>query len=148
MSGQITPLTTRQKQLVILSFSRIIPISGRFSKIFYERLWEIAPETKYLFESTHMDKQREKLFKAISTAITCLDNFENLVPLIHKLGERHKSYGVNREHYHYMGQALLSTLAQELGYEFTPDVEEAWSLVYQLLADVATEVYDYAEESK
>jgi hypothetical protein len=50
------------------------------------------------------------------------------------LGRRHAGYGVKDEHYATVAAALLWTLEQGLGARFTPDVREAWSAAYGLLA--------------
>jgi hemoglobin-like flavoprotein len=43
---------------------------------------------------------------------------------------------VQAEHYATVGAALLKTLEQGLGDDFTPPVREAWAAVYGLVADV------------
>ena len=52
------------------------------------------------------------------------------------LGRRHAGYGVTDEHYETVGEALLWTLHQGLGEDFTPNVAAAWATAYALLADV------------
>jgi hemoglobin-like flavoprotein len=52
------------------------------------------------------------------------------------LGQRHAGYGVKEQDYETVGQALLWTLEQGLGAGFTPDVREAWTTLYQLVAGV------------
>jgi hemoglobin-like flavoprotein len=49
------------------------------------------------------------------------------------LGRRHEGYGVKEEHYESVGAALLWTLGQGLGEEFTPEVEQAWAETYGTL---------------
>jgi len=43
---------------------------------------------------------------------------------------------VRTEHYATVGSALLWTLEQGLGEQFTPEVREAWTAAYGLLAQV------------
>jgi hemoglobin-like flavoprotein len=50
------------------------------------------------------------------------------------LGKRHVAYGVKPEDYDSVGAALLWTLEQGLGDDFTPDTKEAWATVYGLVA--------------
>lgn len=49
---------------------------------------------------------------------------------------RHAGYGVQSGHYDTVGEALLWTLGQGMGEEFTPEVQTAWPEVYTLLAEV------------
>jgi hemoglobin-like flavoprotein len=71
----------------------------------------------------------------IGLAVHGLDSPETLIPAVQGLGRRHRAYGVQETDYDSMGQALLWTLEQSLGADFTPQVREAWSATYQLLAE-------------
>jgi hemoglobin-like flavoprotein len=51
------------------------------------------------------------------------------------LGRRHAGYGVNKRDYETVGEALLWTLEQGLGPGFTPEIKEAWTTLYRLVAD-------------
>ena len=62
--------------------------------------------------------------------------FFSLVAVLRNLGARHVGYGVREEHYVTVGTALLWTLSAGLGEKFTPEVREAWTAAYGLLADV------------
>ena len=72
--------------------------------------------------------------KMISTAVNGLDRLEEIVPAVEALGTRHVDYGVKDADYDTVGTSLLWTLEQGLGEDFTPDVREAWTVVYTLLA--------------
>src|SRR5262249_31290847 len=50
-------------------------------------------------------------------------------------GRRHAGYGVKERDYETVGEALLWTLEQGLGPGFTPEIREAWTGFYQLVAD-------------
>lgn len=47
---------------------------------------------------------------------------------------RHASYGVSPEHLAVLGQALVQTLQRCLGDSFTPEVEMAWTVVYNFVS--------------
>ena len=51
------------------------------------------------------------------------------------LGARHRAYGVRAAHYRLMGGALLAALADRSGDGWTPELAEAWSLAYNLIAE-------------
>ena len=53
-----------------------------------------------------------------------------------EVGRRHGGYGVTDAHYDTVGEALLWTLEQGLGAEFTPNARSAWALTYGTLAGV------------
>lgn len=135
-------ITDRQKQLVAETFARVGPISDQAATMFYSRLWEIAPESKALFTETNMRQQGMKLIQTIGIAVKSLDNLDNLVPIVRDLGKRHIAYGVTREQYTIVGEALLWTLEQALGADFTSEVRDAWASVYGVLSSVATSAYE------
>ena len=75
----------------------------------------------------------------IGLALTALDTPDALIPVVQAMGRRHAIYGVRREQYSIVGAALLWTLEQGLAERFTPEVLDAWSEVYNFLAQTAIE---------
>ena len=75
----------------------------------------------------------------IGTAIGLLGRADQLVPALEALGRRHAGYGVQDEHYETVGTALLWTFEQELGPAFTPEVREAWTQLYIIVATTMRE---------
>jgi hemoglobin-like flavoprotein len=72
----------------------------------------------------------------IDVAVQGLGQPELSVPALQGLGQRHGVYGVKPEHFDTVGAALLWTLGQGLGDDFTPNIEAAWTETYGLLSDV------------
>ena len=123
------------KKLVQDSFAQIASIADAAAGMFYERLFELDPSVQPLFKSD-MAAQGRMLMHTIGTAVAGLDDLPALTPIVRDLGVRHAGYGVRPEHYDTVGEALLWTLGQGLGEEFTPEVRTAWTEVYTLLAQV------------
>src|ERR1051325_8573493 len=129
-------LAPEQKQLVRSTWAMVAPIQEDAARLFYGRLFEIDPSTKSLFASTDMTKQGKKLMQTIEVAVAGLDKLDAIQSAVEALGRRHVGYGVREEHYESVGAALLWTLEQGLGEEFTPEVEEAWAETYWTLATI------------
>lgn len=127
-------MTPDQITLVQESFKGVLPIADTAAKLFYQKLFELDPELKSLFKGD-MDEQGKKLMKMIATAVNALDRLDEIVPAVQALGVRHVSYGVKDKDYDTVGAALLWTLKQGLDDMFTPEVEEAWIVVYGILSD-------------
>lgn len=127
-----------QKRRVQESFALVEPIAEAAAELFYGRLFEIAPNLRDLFKGDIVEQQR-KLMAVLKVAVTGLDNPDRLVPIVQTLGRRHRDYGVADQDYDTVAAALLWTLEQGLGEQFTPDVEEAWVAVYTLLATIMKE---------
>jgi hemoglobin-like flavoprotein len=126
-------MTPEQKVLVQTSFAKVAPIADAAAAMFYTRLFEIDPALKPLF-TTDITEQGRKLMRMLGMAVNGLDRLDQLVPVVQQLGVRHKQYGVMDEHYDTVAVALLWTLEQGLGPDFTPEVQGAWVAVYTVLA--------------
>lgn len=131
-------VTDRQRELVQTTWAQVEPISETAGMMFYGRLFELDPDVRPLFQ-TDMQEQSRKLVQMITVAVTGLNRLEQIVPSVRALGRRHADYGVRKEHYETVGAALLWTLDQGLGDDFTPEVREAWTETYALLAGVMKE---------
>ena len=128
-------MTPQQVQLVQTSFKKVVPIAATAADLFYNRLFEIAPETRAMFPKD-LTEQKGKLMSMLDTAVSNLHKLEAILPAVKDLGIRHKGYGVTAAHYAPVGAALLWTLEQGLGSDFTPDVKAAWTETYTALAGV------------
>jgi len=128
-------MTPQQVSQVQASFIKVAPIANRAAALFYGRLFETAPETRALF-CGDMGRQGRKLMAAVATVVNSLGDFEAIVPVARDLAKRHVAYGVAPEHYARVGSALLWTLEQGLGDEFTPALRAAWETAYSALSEV------------
>ena len=128
-------MTPQQVNQVQESFIKVVPIANRAAALFYARLFETAPETRALFRGDN-DTQGQKLMSALATVVNSLVDFEAIVSVARDLAKRHVAYGVTPEHYALVGAALLWTLEQGLGDEFTPALRAAWEAAYGALSEV------------
>jgi len=120
-------------RLVQQSFEQVRPIAPLAADLFYDRLFELDPGLRRLFKDD-MSEQKHHLMTTLAFAVSGLDKPDRILPAVRQLGIRHISYGVQDYHYQIVGEALLWTLAQGLGAQFTDEVEAAWTAVYTLLA--------------
>ena len=129
----------KQIQLVQESFAKVLPIADAAAAMFYQRLFETAPELKPLFKGD-MQQQGKRLMSMIGLAVRKLNALPELVPALQELGGRHAGYGVKPRDYATVGGALLWTLEQGLGAAFTGEVKQAWTAVYGVLAETMNSV--------
>ena len=130
-------MTPQQVALVQTSFKKVVPIAATAADLFYNRLFEIAPDTRALFPKD-LTEQKGKLMSMLGTAVTNLHKLDTILPAVKDLGQRHKGYGVTAAHYAPVGAALLWTLEKGLGPDFTPEVKMAWTETYTALTGVMT----------
>jgi hemoglobin-like flavoprotein len=129
-------MTQEQKQLVKSTWSLVESIDPVVvGGLFYNQLFEIAPELKHMFRKP-VDEQSKKLLAMIGYIISRLDRIETVLAEVERLASRHVSYGVKPEHYATVGDALLWTLEKGLGKNWNEEVKEAWTACYLLLANV------------
>src|SRR4029079_8989952 len=103
-----------QVKLVQESFAKVAPISDHAAVMFYDRLFEIAPQVKGMFP-TDMSEQRRKLMATLALVVNGLSNLAMMLPAGSVLATRHVAYGAKAEHYPVVGEALLWTLEKGLG---------------------------------
>lgn len=138
-------ITDQHKQLIRESWRLVVPIADTAADLFYRKLFELKPEYRSLFQGD-MASQKRKLVAMLSFIVRSLDwpdeawrdevDIENdLFLVVLALGRRHTElYRVPDESYAAVGEALLWTLDYGLGKAFTPQVREAWALVYRLVS--------------
>jgi len=128
-------MTPEQVAMVQDSFKKVVPIAGTAADLFYDRLFTIAPDVRPLFPDD-LKEQKKKLIAMLATAVSNLHQAETIIPAVEALGKRHAGYGVTAKHYEPVGAALLWTLEQGLGADFTAPLKEAWTETYVTLAGV------------
>ena len=125
----MTGLSTDDIERVRNSFDRIWPISSQTAGLFYDRLFEIAPEVRPLFRRD-IDEQKRKFIATLAVIVGSLDDHSKLVSLTGNLARQHGEFGVRPAHYSMVGEALLWSLERGLGDKWTPSVAASWSKAY------------------
>jgi len=126
-------MTPAQVTLVEQSFARVAPIADQTAVMFYDRLFEVAPQVRAMFPAD-MTEQRRKLMATLAVVVNGLSNLESILPAASALAVRHAAYGAKAEHYPVVGSALLWTLERGLAEGWTPEVADAWRTAYGTLS--------------
>jgi hemoglobin-like flavoprotein len=136
-------MTPQQVDLVQRSWRSVLPVGDTAAELFYGKLFSLDPSLKRLFRDD-MREQGRNLTSMISVAVGSLSKPERITLAVQQLGRRHAAYGVEPYHYQLVGAALLWMLDHCLGEAFTPEVREAWSAVYTLLATTMQDACAYS----
>lgn len=126
------------EQLVIVE-STVATLGPRMDDVaaaFYARLFELDPATRAMFPDP-VD-QRVKFAATLAHVITSIRRHDDLTTATEALGRHHGELGVRAGHYRVGGVALLGALASTVGPAWTPDVDEAWRLAYELTVELMT----------
>lgn len=116
------------------SFAKVVAIADQAATLFYGKLFEIAPAVKPLFRHD-MTEQGRKLIATLAFVVHGLDNLQSIMPAVSSLAKRHVDYGVKAADYEPVGAALLWTLEQGLGAQWTPELAAAWTNAYKVLSE-------------
>jgi len=127
-------MTPQQETLIRKTWHKVTPIADTAAKLFYDRLFDIAPAARGLFHGTDMAAQRRAVIEALTFVVKELDRPEALLPVLRDLGRRHAAYGVRDMHFEAVGAALLWTLAQGLDTDWSPKAEAAWTEAFGIVA--------------
>lgn len=137
-------LTTQQISLVQESFARVLPHTEAVATDFYNRLFDLAPDTRPLFRND-MVMQGEKLFLMLAAVVDTLEHLDRILPTVRNLAVRHVAYGTQSRHYDAVGEALIGALRAAQGDSFDDDTARAWAAAYAILA---TEMIAAADVAK
>jgi NAD(P)H-flavin reductase/hemoglobin-like flavoprotein len=127
------------------SFARVAAAGDEVPLYFYSHLFLTHPETRAMFPVS-MAAQRDRLVGALLQVVGNVDHVDTVVPLLQQLGRDHRKYGVDDEHYAWVGASLLATLQHFLGEEWTPELAANWTEAYTLVAQVMTEAMHGADD--
>lgn len=129
----MTAIAEEELDLVRGSFRALAALGEDGAATFYDRLFARAPGLRALFPED-IGPQCTKLMSMLGVIVAQLHDHAALQPLLADLARRHVGYGARPEHYGGVGEALLWTLGQRLGAEFTPAHAAAWRRAYAALS--------------
>jgi nitric oxide dioxygenase len=131
-------MDARKITLVQQSFEKVAVLGLQAAELFYAELFAIDPSLRTMFSGDLKDQQK-KLLAALALVVGSLHKPDRILPNVKKLAVKHLDYGVTPEHYTYVGNALLRTLKKGLGADFTPELCDAWTDAFRMLARVMKE---------
>jgi hemoglobin-like flavoprotein len=122
-------MDARNIELLAASFARVSANKSDAATLFYARLFTTAPQLRPLFRGD-LEAQKHKLMSSLAQIVDFYRVGVDHQGYLARLGHSHQAYGVQRTHFDAVGDALVFTLAQVLGDDFTPDIRHAWVEAY------------------
>ncbi|XP_005987966.2 cytoglobin-1-like isoform X2 [Latimeria chalumnae] len=124
------------------------------------RLFETHPECKDVFflfrdiDDFHQLKMSKELqahglrvMSFIEKSVARLEQKDKLEQIAFELGRSHCRYNAPPKYYEYVGVQFISVVKPILKEAWTPEVEEAWQILFKYLTAVMKKGY-YVEEKK
>jgi hemoglobin-like flavoprotein len=129
--GDMSP---EQIDAVEESLTRLEPELDDVVCRFYERLFELDPESRVLFPD-RLEQLREKFRRELTLILLVLRRPDELLARAQQLAASHRDRGVRADHFRSAGTALIGALADTLGDEWRPELRTAWERAYHLTAE-------------
>ncbi|GAF15040.1 flavohemoprotein [Bacillus sp. JCM 19046] len=116
---------------------------------FYTLLLEQHPELWHVFNHANQKRgiQQQALADSLYAAAVHIEQLEAIVPVVKKIAHKHRSIGVQAEHYPIVGDYLLKAMKDVLKEDATDSILTAWEEAYSVIAKlfIETEANLYAE---
>jgi len=128
-------MTPEQLQLVRSSYASLGHDAPAMAVDFYRRLFAADPSADALF-TDGPDVMSVKFADELAAIVEAISSFDAFAPRVRELAARHVGYGVQTQHYHAVGEALIGALAAHLTAEWDDALEAAWRRAYNLVAEM------------
>jgi len=116
------------------SFETIVERQPLLTKRFYEILFQRYPQARSLFGRRSLEAQEQMLTRALVAVMDHLDDAAWFTGTLEALGAKHAGYGVTDAMYDWVGDALLATLAEVAGDDWSPALAAEWAGAYGAIA--------------
>jgi hemoglobin-like flavoprotein len=126
-------MTPAQVALVRDSFEQLARNAGETGELFYKRLFILKPQLRHLFNND-IQEQSSKLMEMFGVVVKGLGSPSTLVPALRESGERHKKYGVEKQDYAVVAEALLWTIQEVMGPALNSELHDSWASAFGLIA--------------
>ena len=130
------PLSEQQMTLIRDSFDMLRDDIEPRSIQFYDALFKHAPHLREMFRED-IAGQGMRFMATLRVIVDNLHNPDAMADRYADLGAGHRAMGVKAVDFEPMGRALIETLANAMGDDFTPEAREAWQMAY---ADFSAEI--------
>ncbi|KAI0515154.1 globin-like protein [Xylaria bambusicola] len=132
------PLTPEQIAVVKATAPVLKEHGVTITSLFYKNMLDANPELRNVFNEANQvgGAQPRALAAAVFAYATYVDDLGKLAAAVERIAHKHASLNVQPEHYPIVGKFLLEAVASVLGDACTPEIAEAWTAAYAVLADI------------
>ena len=134
-------ITEEQKQIVKSTASLLKENGKEITSIFYKQLFENHPELLNFFNQANQKTGTQPLALAnvVYFAAENIDHLDVLMPEVNIIAHKHRALTVKPEHYPIVGKYMLQAISEFLGDKSTPEILDAWSAAYTIIANILIE---------
>ncbi|KAI0008762.1 flavohemo protein [Xylariaceae sp. FL0662B] len=108
------------------------------TSLFYKNMMTAHPELKNIFSQVNQatGTQPRSLAASVYAYANYVDDLSKLTAAVERIAHKHVSLTILPEQYAIVGKYLLEAVATVLGDACTPEIGEAWTAAYAVLADI------------
>jgi nitric oxide dioxygenase len=135
MAASLTP----EQIAIVKATAPVLQEHGNtITTVFYNNLLNANPELKNIFSLTSQTtgRQPRALAGAVLAYATYIDDLPKLRGAVERIAHKHVSLQVSAAQYDVVGRFLIQAIGQVLGDAATPDIVDAWTNAYGVLAGV------------
>ena len=135
-----SPLTPAQIAIVKATVPVLQEHGPTVTKLFYQNMLAAHPELRNMFNLNSQANQRQPQALAASVLAYAahIDDLPALRHAVERIAHKHASLDVQPAQYAVVGEHLLGAIGAVLGDAATPDIVDAWTAAYGVLAAVLT----------
>ena len=123
------------KQILRDTLEIVLAKDDTFPQHFYDVLFQAHPDLRPMFHRSSPGAQHKMFAQKLTAIVDHVDDPKWLDRELVTLASKHVSYGVTDEMYAWVGDALIATLREACGSEWSDDAEAAWRSAYGALTD-------------
>ncbi len=128
-------LSDAEKTILRASLMRFDDEREAMAELFYANLFALSPNLRSMF-GPDIAGQTQKTMLELSAIVALLDDTEACRNMIEDLALRHIEYGVLEEHYPKVGEALMRTIEQVFGTNFSQEYYATWRKAYSEMSRI------------
>lgn len=115
------------------SFAAVSERRQELGRLFYDKLFKVAPNLRSLFKSS-LEEQARKLLDTLEAVIRNLESPKENAVMLDELGQRHVAFGALPEHYELVTKLLVESMAEVLGPDADRDTLVEWERAMLLIS--------------
>jgi len=126
-------ISAEELRMVQASLDRVRENFDAHSTYFYDALFRHAPQLRSMFRDD-LTGQGMKFMTTLDVIVQKLDHEEQIADQYSGLGKAHATMRVHAADFAPMEEALIETMRNALGDEFTSELEHAWRKAYAVVS--------------
>jgi nitric oxide dioxygenase len=132
------PLTPSQMAIIKATVAVLQAHGETITRVMYKNMIEAHPELHNVFSTTSQTtgRQPRALARAVLAYAMYIDDLPKLEHAIERIAQKHASLFIQPEQYDIVARYLMGAISQVLGDAATPEIVDAWSAAYSVLAKV------------